>query len=343
MPLYPIDLERDTVTPAHGSGGRAMTQLVRQLFARAFDNPWLERGEDAAVLDPPAGRLVTATDGHVVTPLFFPGGDIGRLAVNGSVNDVAMAGAVPLALTAGFILEEGLALTTLARIVDSMAGAAAAVGIPVVAGDTKVVPRGRGDGVYITTTALGVVSEGVELAGDRARPGDAILVSGPLGDHGMAVMAAREGLDLDPPIRSDCAPLHDLVAHLLAAVPGVRCLRDPTRGGLACALHEWAGQSGVGMLLEEADLPVRPGVRAACELLGLDPLHVACEGRLVAICPRAHGPRLLQALKAHPLGREAAVVGQVVADPDAFVQVRTPYGGLRNLDWPAGELLPRIC
>lgn len=343
MTLYPIDLQRDRVTLAHGGGGRAMTQLIHQLFARAFDNPWLDRGEDAAVLDPPPGRLVTATDGYVVTPLFFPGGDIGRLAVHGSVNDVAMAGGMPVALTAGFILEEGLALKTLVRVVESMAGAAAAVGIPVVAGDTKVVPRGRGDGVYITTTALGVLPDGVDLSAERARPGDAILVSGPLGDHGMAVMAAREGLDLDPPIPSDTAPLHDLVAALLAAVPQVRCLRDPTRGGLACVLHELAAQAGVGMVLEETALPVRDSVRAACELLGLDPLHVACEGRLVALCPQEQAPGLLQALRGHPLGREAAVVGRVVADPERFVQVRTPYGGLRNLDWPAGEVLPRIC
>ncbi|MDP2169715.1 MAG: hydrogenase expression/formation protein HypE [Rhodocyclaceae bacterium] len=288
-------------------------------------------------------RLVLSTDCHVVSPLFFPGGDIGSLAVHGTINDVAMMGARPLALTAGFVIEEGFALGELDRIVASMAAAARAAGVPVVAGDTKVVERGKGDGVFITTTGLGVVPAGVELSGTRARPGDAILLSGSIGDHGMAIMSQRENLAFEAPIVSDSAALHTLVAAMLETGADLRCLRDPTRGGLATTLNEIARQSGVGMLLDEPAIPVQPAVAAACEFLGLDPLYVANEGKLVAIVAAADADRVLAAMRAHPLGAAAVRIGSVQADPGHFVQMTTCLGGRRNVDWLSGEQLPRIC
>jgi hydrogenase expression/formation protein HypE len=259
------------------------------------------------------------------------------------LNDVAMAGARPICLSAGFILEEGFPLADLKRIVQSMAAAARAAGVPIVTGDTKVVEKGKGDGVFINTTGVGVVAEGIEISGDRARPGDAILVSGTLGDHGVAIMSLRENLSFETAIESDTAALHTLVAAMLEAVPAIHCLRDPTRGGLATTLNEFARQSAVGMRLEEPAIPVRPEVHAACELLGLDPLYVANEGKLVAICAEADAGRLLAALRAHPLGRDAARIGTVVEDDNHFVQMRTGFGGTRMVDWLAGEQLPRIC
>ncbi|HYN76406.1 MAG TPA: hydrogenase expression/formation protein HypE, partial [Lamprocystis sp. (in: g-proteobacteria)] len=288
-------------------------------------------------------RLVISTDGHVISPLFFPGGDIGCLSVHGTINDVAMAGARPLYLAAGFILEEGFPLGDLVRIVESMAAAANAAGVPVVTGDTKVVERGKGDGVFITTTGVGVVPEGVTIAGDLARPGDAILVSGCLGDHGVAILSKRENLGFEVEIRSDSAALHGLVAAMVAAVPNIHCLRDPTRGGLATTLNELAHQSGVGMRIRESAIPVRPAVSAACELLGLDPLYVANEGKLIAICPAVQAADLLAVMRAHPLGIDASLIGEVVADPHRFVQMETGFGGSRIVDWLAGEQLPRIC
>jgi hydrogenase expression/formation protein HypE len=341
--VRPLDFRNGAVDMSHGGGGRAMAQLIDELFQEAFDNPYLRRGDDQAQLPRPEGRLVVSTDSHVVSPLFFPGGDIGSLAVHGTVNDVAMSGARPIALTAGFILEEGFPLADLRRIVASMAEAAREVGVPIVSGDTKVVERGKGDGVFINTTGLGVVPEGVEISGDRARPGDAILVSGTLGDHGVAIMSLRENLSFTTSIRSDSAPLHDLVAAMVAAVPGIRCLRDPTRGGLGATLNEIARQSGVGMVLREDALPVREEVDAACELLGLDPLYVASEGRLVAICDPGDAQRLLAVMRAHPKGEQAALIGEVIADPHGFVQMETSFGGRRNVDWLTGEQLPRIC
>ncbi len=341
--VRPLDVKRGLVDMSHGSGGRAMAQLVDELFVAAFDNPWLRQLNDQARLPMPVGRLVVATDSHVVSPLFFPGGDIGCLSVHGTVNDVAMAGAKPLYLTAGFILEEGFPLADLKRIVDSMAKAAAEAGVAVVTGDTKVVEKGKGDGVFINTTGVGVVAEGIEISGDRARPGDAILVSGTLGDHGVAIMSLRENLSFETTIRSDTAALHGLVAAMVEAVPSIHCLRDPTRGGLATTLNEIARQSGCGMRLEESAIPVRPEVAAACELLGLDPLYVANEGKLVAICSPGDAARLLAAMRAHPLGGDAAQVGEVVADTHHFVQMRTGFGGSRMVDWLAGEQLPRIC
>lgn len=345
MSHYPrkLDLAHGRIDMTHGSGGRAMAQLVDELFAPAFRNDYLAQGNDQAILPPPGGRLAIATDSHVISPLFFPGGDIGSLAVHGTVNDLAMGGATPLYLSAGFILEEGLPLADLKRIVDSMAAAARDAGVRIVTGDTKVVERGHGDGVYISTTGIGVVADGVQLCGSQARPGDAILVSGTLGEHGMAVMSQRENLGFASPIVSDSAALHTLAAALMAASPGLRLMRDPTRGGLATTLNEIARQSGVGMQLQEDAIPLQPAVRAACEFLGLDPLYVANEGKLIAVCPAAEADAALAALRAHPLGRHAANIGQVVADPHHFVRVRTPFGGERLLDWLAGEILPRIC
>jgi hydrogenase expression/formation protein HypE len=291
----------------------------------------------------PPGRLVLATDSHVVSPLFFPGGDIGCLSVHGTINEVAMAGARPLYLTSGFILEEGYPLADLKRIVESMAAAAREAGVPIVTGDTKVVEQGKGDGVFINTTGVGVVHEGVDVSGAHARPGDAILVSGTMGDHGVAIMSLRENLTFETTIRSDTAALHTLVAAMVEAVPGIRALRDPTRGGLATTLNEIARQSKAGMVLREAAIPVRPEVSAACEFLGLDPLYVANEGKLVAICAPEDAPTLLAAMRAHPQGRDAAIVGEVIADANHFVQMETGFGGRRMVDWLAGEQLPRIC
>ena len=344
----PLDLKHGRVDMTHGSGGRAMAQLIAELFARHLGNEYLGQGNDGAVLPPPLldgrpARLVMSTDSHVVSPLFFPGGDIGCLSIHGTVNDVAMMGATPLYLAAGFILEEGFALADLARIVESMARAAREAGVPVVTGDTKVVERGKGDGVFITTTGVGVMPHGLELGGARARPGDVVLVSGSMGDHGVAIMSQRENLSFDAPIVSDTAALNGLIAAMLAAHTDLRCLRDPTRGGLAATLNEIAGQSGVGMMLHEKAIPVKPVVAAACEFLGLDPLNVANEGKLIAICAAPDAPRLLEVMRAHPRGQDAAVIGEVIADNHHFVQLTTAFGGRRIVDWLAGDQLPRIC
>ncbi|KAB2920504.1 MAG: hydrogenase expression/formation protein HypE [Hyphomicrobiaceae bacterium] len=331
------------VDMSHGAGGRATAELVRDLFVRHFDNAMLRAGNDQALFMPPAGRLVMSTDAHVVSPLVFPGGDIGALAVHGTINDVAMAGARPLYLAAAFILEEGFRLADLEQIVVSMAAASREAGVPIVTGDTKVVEKGKGDGVFITTTGVGIVPDGVDIAGDRARPGDAVLINGSLGDHGIAILSKRENLAFETEICSDSAALHTLVAAMVEAVPGIHVLRDPTRGGLAATLNEIARQSRVGIRLNEAAIPFKPDVLAACELLGLDPLYVANEGKVIAICAPEHADRLLAAMRAHPLGRDAALIGSVVADDNAFVQMQTAFGGSRIVDWLAGEQLPRIC
>jgi hydrogenase expression/formation protein HypE len=338
-----LDLKNGRIDMSHGSGGKAMAQLVDEVFVKAFANPLLEQRNDQAMFEVAAGRMVVTTDSYVVSPLFFPGGNIGSLAVHGTVNDIAMAGAKPLYLTAGFIIEEGFALKDLDRIVTSMAEAARAAGVAIVTGDTKVVERGKGDSVFINTTGIGVVPPGVSPSGDRARPGDAVLVSGTIGDHGVAVMSTREGLSFETSILSDSAALHSLVAAMVAAVPGIHVMRDPTRGGLATTLNEIAHQSGVGMVLEEASIPVREEVAAACELLGLDPLYVAHEGKLVAICAPEDAETLLNVMKSHPLGADAAIIGTVREDSHRFVQLETTFGGKRIVDWLAGEQLPRIC
>lgn len=339
-----LDIKNGRVDLSHGSGGRAMAQLIADVFHEALDNEWLRRGNDQAAFDVGAGRMVMTTDGYVISPLFFPGGDIGSLAVHGTINDVAMAGARPLYLSASFIIEEGFAFADLKRIADSMGEAARIAGIPVVSGDTKVVERGKADGVFICTTGIGVVPAGLDLSAEKARPGDRVIVSGTLGDHGVAVMSKRQNLTFDTAIVSDSAALHDLVAAIVAAAgSGLRVMRDPTRGGLAATLNELAQQSKVGFRIDEDALPVKPEVAAACELLGLDPLYVANEGKLVAIvAPEAAGAALA-AMRAHPLGCNAAVVGEVVADDHRFVQMTTAFGGGRIVDWLSGEQLPRIC
>lgn len=341
--VRPVDFKHGCVDMTHGSGGRAMAQLVEELFVGAFDNEWLRQMNDQASFAAPPGRLVMATDSHVVSPLFFPGGDIGCLSVHGTINDVAMAGARPLHLSASFILEEGFPLKDLKRIVESMARAAQEAGVPIITGDTKVVEQGKGDGVFITTTGIGVVPEGVHISGDRARPGDKILVSGTIGDHGVAIMSLRENLSFGTTIASDTAALHGLVAAMVEAVPDIHCLRDPTRGGLGSTLNELARQSDVGMRIREEDIPMQPEVRAACEFLGLDPLYVANEGKLIAICPPESAERLLEVMRAHPLGRNAAIIGEVREDPHHFVEMETVFGGNRMVDWLTGEQLPRIC
>ncbi|MER8874233.1 hydrogenase expression/formation protein HypE [Mesorhizobium sp. M0814] len=334
---------RGAVDMTHGAGGRAMAELIRDIFQRHLANEFLAQANDAALLGTVCGRLVMATDAHVISPLFFPGGDIGALAVHGTINDVAMMGARPLWLSASFILEEGFPLAELERIVVSMAFAAREAGVPVVTGDTKVVEKGKGDGVFISATAVGVLADGTDISGSNARPGDAILVSGTMGDHGVAILSKREHLDFETEIISDSQALHDLVAAMLGSVPGIRVLRDPTRGGLSATLNEIAQQSKVGMVIREAAVPVKPEVAAACELLGLDPLNVANEGKLIAICVAQHAKTLLAEIRAHPMGRDAAIIGEVVTDQHALVRMKTRLGGMRVVDWIAGEQLPRIC
>jgi len=344
--LRPIDFRHGVVDMNHGAGGRVGAQLVQELFVRAFDNDYLRQGNDGALLPVPSGhRLVMATDAHVISPLFFPGGDIGSLSVHGTVNDVAMLGATPLYLSASFVLEEGFPLADLQRIVVSMARAARECAVPVVTGDTKVVERGKGDGVFISTAGVGVVPQGRTIGGACARPGDIVLLSGSIGEHGVAVLSRRASLQFETAIVSDSAALHTLVAALLAAVPegAVHVLRDPTRGGLATTLNEIAQQSGVGMVLEESAIPVLPEVAGACEMLGLDPLYIANEGKMVVVVTPDAVVAALQALRAHPLGVRAAQIGVVTEDARRFVQMNTVFGGRRVVDWLSGEPLPRIC
>jgi hydrogenase expression/formation protein HypE len=332
------------VDMSHGGGGRAMQQLIDAVFKPAFDNPLLARGNDQAEFALDAGRYAFSTDSYVISPLFFPGGDIGSLAVHGTINDLAMGGAIPLHLSAGFIIEEGFPIADLRRIAASMGAAARDAGVAIVTGDTKVVERGKGDGVFINTAGIGRIPVGVELGGDRARVGDSILVSGSIGDHGIAIMASRAGLSFETTIQSDSAALHTLVAAMLAAAPGgLRTLRDPTRGGLAATLNEIAQQSRVGMRLDEAAIPLQHEVRGACELLGLDPLNIANEGKLIAVCSAPSTAAILAAMHAHPLGQRAACIGQITEDSSHFVEMRTVFGGRRMVDWLHGEQLPRIC
>jgi hydrogenase expression/formation protein HypE len=333
----------ERITLAHGSGGKASSVLIEGLFLDAFRNPLLEPLEDQAVFSIDGARLAFTTDSFVVSPLFFPGGDIGDLAVNGTVNDLAVSGAQPLYLSAGFILEEGFPVSDLQRIVTSMAAAARVAGVDVVTGDTKVVEGGKADGCYINTAGVGVLGAGVSLGAHRARPGDVVMVSGPIGDHGVTVMLARGELDLEADIVSDTAPVHELVAALLAASPDVHCLRDPTRGGLATVLNEMARSSNVAVVLEEDAVPVRPEVTGACELLGIDPLYVACEGRVVAIVGPESADAALTAWRNHPRGAGAAIVGRVKVDPPGLVLLKTQFGGTRIVDLLVGDPLPRIC
>jgi hydrogenase expression/formation protein HypE len=341
-------MSNDVILLAHGSGGKLSHDLVQLLFVRHFSNPALLPLDDSAVLEiaGPAGvRLAFTTDSYVVSPLFFPGGDIGKLAVCGTVNDLSMSGAQPLWLSAGFIIEEGLPLADLEQIVASMAATAEQAGVHVVTGDTKVVDRGSADRLFINTAGVGVLSPGVQIGGDRARPGDAVLLSGTIGDHGMTILTQREGLTFDSPLQSDCAPLNGLVASLLAAVgPGsVHVLRDPTRGGLATTLNEIAAASQAGIEIEEASIPVREAVRAACELLGLDPLYVANEGKFVAVVEQGVASQALAALRRDPLGADAVRIGHVSDQHPGRVVLRTSLGARRVVHMLTGEQLPRIC
>ena len=339
-----LDIARGNVNLAHGAGGRAATQLVNEIFYPAFANEYLFAGNDQAILPLSGGRLAMSTDSFVVSPLFFPGGDIGVLAVNGVINDLAMGGARPLYLSASFIIEEGFSFAQLRQIAENMGSAARSADVMIVTGDTKVVEHGKADGVFVTTAGVGVLPDGVNLSGNRARPGDSVILSGSIGDHGVAVMMARQNLGFDAQVESDCAALHDLVAVMLAtAGPSIRLMRDPTRGGLAASLNEIAQQSQVGFRLREADIPVKPAVAAVCELLGLDPLNVANEGKLVAVVDSAVAPALLAQMRTHPLGRDAALIGTVVEDVHRFVEMETKFGGRRIVDWLSGEQLPRIC
>jgi hydrogenase expression/formation protein HypE len=334
----------ETVLLGHGSGGKMTRDLIEGTFYPPFENPILMRGDDAAVvaqLEP--GKLAVSTDSHIVSPLFFPGGDIGRLAVCGTVNDLAMVGARPLWLTASFILEEGLPLLILEHVTASMKKAAQEAGIDIIAGDTKVAERSKADGMFISTTGVGWVPNGRDVSGANARPGDAVLVSGPIGDHGIAVLAARGELAFETVVESDIAPLNDLVEQMFTVCPSIHTLRDPTRGGLATALNEIARQSDVAILLEEETIPVRPPVMAACELLGFDPLYVANEGKLVAIVPSEDAEATLSVMRSAPYGNEACMIGRVEAAPAGKVLMRTAIGGTRVVDVLSGEMLPRIC
>ncbi|MGE5554535.1 MAG: hydrogenase expression/formation protein HypE [Betaproteobacteria bacterium] len=338
----------EVVLLAHGSGGGQTHRLIEQVFRRRLDNQFLRQGDDAAVLPlperlPEGARLAFTTDSFVVSPLFFRGGNIGKLAVCGTVNDLSVQGAEPLYLSLGMILEEGLALTDLERIVEAIAESAAEAGVVVVTGDTKVVERGKGDGVYINTSGIGVIPPGRKLGGALAQPGDLVLVSGSLGEHALTILSERAGLSWETPLSSDCAPLNGLIRQVLGAAPGMRVLRDPTRGGLATTLNEIASQSRVGIRLDEAAIPVSAAVRGACEMLGFDPLYAANEGKVIAIVPRGEAEAALSALRAHTYGREAAIIGEVVTGPEGLVTLVTRFGGERVLDMLEGEMLPRIC
>ena len=356
-----------TIVMGHGAGGRMMADLIEHLFAPAFDNEWLGQMGDSAAIDlssivhrPSSEQLAFTTDSFVVSPLFFPGGNIGELAVYGTVNDLAMRGAKPLYLSAGFILEEGLPMETLGNIVTAMALACKKTGVKIATGDTKVVQRGHGDGIYINTSGIGVIPAGVDIGPANARPGDAVLVSGTMGDHGIAIMSVREGLTFETEIKSDIAPLNGLVEAMLAAGQGgrlakhprkgsphlqnpVHCLRDATRGGLAAVLNELAGSSKVGIEFDERKVPLRPEVNAACEMLGLDPFYVANEGKLVAIVAAKEAEAVLEAMHGHEYGKDAVIIGKVVEAHPGLVTAKTSIGGMRVVDVPAGELLPRIC
>ena len=341
-------LRDKTITMAHGGGGRAMRELIDKLIVPAFDNPCLAPLEDQACvglasLAAHGDRLAFTTDSYVVAPLFFAGGDIGKLAICGTVNDLAMAGAVPLYLSCGLIIEEGFPAADLQRVLDSMSATASAAGVQVVTGDTKVVNRGAADKLFINTAGIGVVPRGVNISANRAQPGDVVIVNGTLGDHGAAILVARNELELHSDIASDCQPLHGLVQAMLAACPDIHCLRDATRGGLATVLNEFAASSKVGIRLQERALPIKPEVRGACEMLGLDVLYMANEGKLVAVVPRADADAVLAAMRAHPAGVDAAVVGEVLAEPAGHVVLNTPFGGERVVDMLVGEQLPRIC
>ncbi len=344
-PQCPIPInDYPTVMMAHGGGGRLTQMLIDRMFVPTFDNPTLETLHDGAILEADGARLAFSTDSFVINPIFFPGGDIGSLAVHGTVNDLAMCGARPVGLSTALILEEGLPMEDLWRVVQSMQQAAGAAGVPIVTGDTKVVERGKGDGVFINTTGLGLIPAGVRVSPRRAQPGDLVLINGAIAVHGIAIMSVREGLEFGTTLESDSAPLHGLVEAILGiAGEELHVLRDPTRGGLASTLNEIAVQAKAGIRLNEATIPIWDQVRGACEILGLDPLYVANEGKALAIVAREAAEAVLAAMQAHPLGREAAIIGEVVADHPGKVFLRSRIGGMRVVDMISGEQLPRIC
>ncbi|MES2390519.1 MAG: hydrogenase expression/formation protein HypE [Acidobacteriota bacterium] len=345
LPIF----DHPQIVLGHGSGGKLSAELIDKVFVSQFRNPTLERMDDQALLEIGGSRIAFTTDSFVVTPIFFPGGDIGSLAVNGTVNDLAMGGARPLYLAAAFILEEGLPTEDLRRVVESMRVAAEAAGVQLVTGDTKVVNRGKGDKIFITTTGIGIADRGTNLSADRCQPGDKVLLSGYIGDHGITILSQREGLEFESALESDCAALHGLVSVMLdaaesaAGLDAVRCMRDPTRGGVATTLNEIAGRSSVGMLLREESLPVRDTVRGACEVLGLDPLYVANEGKLLAVVAPEAADAVLAAMREHTLGADACVIGEIVASHPGMVLMKTSVGGTRVVDVLFGEQLPRIC
>lgn len=348
-----IDFEHGKIDLTHGSGGRNMAELIDALFVSSFNNPALNERNDQALLNIPQHRIVITTDAHVVSPMFFPGGDIGSLSVHGTINDVAMSGAEPVCLSSAFIIEEGFSLKDLKRIVSSMALAAEKAHVPIVTGDTKVVEKGKGDGVFITTTGIGVVPDGVSVSWRRISPGDAIILSGTMGDHGSAIMVARNQLKLESELLSDSAALHDLVKAMIHVVPDIHCMRDPTRGGISAVLNELALESGLNFLVEEKDVPIREDVKAISEILGIDPCHMANEGKLIAFCATNDAQSLLKTMKNHPLGKNASIIGRVLEKATTTsstsasfaprVEINTLLGGRRVLQWISGEQLPRIC
>ncbi|NTW48287.1 MAG: hydrogenase expression/formation protein HypE [Chlorobiales bacterium] len=336
-------LDHDTIQMAHGAGGRLSAQLIEKLFLPRFGNPTLLRMEDQATLELPAGRFALSTDSFVVDPIFFPGGNIGELAIYGTVNDVAMCGAKPLYLSVGFILEEGLPMDTLHRVLISMEEAARKAGISIVAGDTKVVGKGSCDKLYINTTGIGTIPNGLTISCKNLQPGDKIILSGTIGDHGMAVMTSREGLSFQSQVTSDTAPLNHMVEKMLGVTKNIHAMRDPTRGGAAATLNEFAKSSGVGIVIEEDKIPVRPAVQGACEVLGIDPLYVANEGKLIAVVPASEANAVLNAIRQDEYGKDACIIGEVVTDHPGMVVMKTVLGAKRIVDMPLGEQLPRIC
>lgn len=340
-----LDLINGTVDLAHGSGGKSSHQLINEIFTPHFNNEWLEQGNDQAIFNiTKTGRYAMATDAHVISPIFFPGGNIGPLALHGTINDLAMGGAWPLYLTASFIIEEGFLLKDLYEISKSMGEASIEAGVPIIAGDTKVVEKGKGDGVFISIAGLGeIIHPEIRLSGNQARPGDKIILSGTMGDHGMAILAIREGFAFRTPLKSDHAPLHKLIKLMLDHAPQIALLRDPTRGGVAATLNEICHQSNVGMVIDEKKIPIKKEVRGACELLGLDPLYVANEGKLLAIVPAAYAEKLISVMRSNSQGLDAAIIGEVIEDKNHFLQMTTSFGGSRIVHWKSSEQLPRIC
>jgi hydrogenase expression/formation protein HypE len=338
-----LEKTQDIVTMDHGGGGRAARELIEHCFLPRFDNPYLQKMDDSAVVTLGADRLAITTDSYVVDPIFFPGGDIGSLAVHGTVNDLSVQGARPVFLSAAFILEEGFEVADLERILDSMAESARRAEVSIVTGDTKVVPRGRCDKIYVNTTGVGLVEDGVHVSGSNARINDRLILSGSAGDHGIAVLSQREGLRFDTELVSDSAPLNRLVGEMLSVTRTIHAMRDPTRGGVAASLNEIASQSNVGIVIREAAIPVKEGVRSACEILGLDPLYVANEGKLLAFVGPEDADKVLETIRQNPLGREAQIIGEVVSTHPGQVVMKTRVGGTRIVDMPLGEQLPRIC